>query len=173
MTIDKLKENIIAKIIYFVFCSYIGYAGKDGVIAFKSQNHHSSDYRKRANSTDTSRGSVIKPGSMTPEQALKYVKAHPNAKLPHSNSNIDTSKISDFSPIIDSTDGNSKYDAGYIAGNGESLKEYRKRNREAVIKGNIELIAKVIFVIVFLTGLVFLIRLILRNWAVIRKFFLG
>jgi len=110
---------------------------------------------------------------MTLEKALKYVKAHPNAKLPDSNSNIDTSKVGGFSPIIDSTDGNSKYDAGYVAGNGESLKEYRKRNREAVIQGNIEIIAKVIFVIVLLTGLVFLIRLIFRNWAVIRKFFLG
>jgi len=156
--------------------------------------------RKRINSRAKSSETVItSPRYMPPEQALKYVLSHKDSIVPPkgnqapkgmgleesinlfnnpANKNVNViptgNKPTASNPIIENTDGStSKYDAGYTAGNGESLKEYRERNRKAASQSTIEIIEEVLFVIILLIGLVFLIRFLLRNRSVIRKFFMG
>lgn len=66
-------------------------------------------------------------GSLKPEDALNYASSSPQDKsiLPTDN------KVTDFSPVTESTDGNSKYDAGYIAGN-TPIEDYRYQNESAM-----------------------------------------
>lgn len=117
-----------------------------------------------------SQDTVIAPGSMTPEQALKYAHSHKGKTVLSKNNQPVNSD-----PIIERTPGDtsSKYDKGYIAGNGESLEHYRKRNKQAAIKSDIDIVGEVLLIIGLGIALIFLIRLILRKWRIIKKFFMG